>query len=159
MDILLIAAMSANRVIGRNGQTPWHIPEELGFFKTTTMGHSLIMGRTTFASLPAALPGRQNIVLSRDPSFSPIGAERAETLGQALELCSRREPVFVIGGTQIFTLALPLAAGIILTVLDREVDGDTFFPEFSRTDFQEISRERHTGTEPFTVITYRRTTS
>lgn len=159
MDILLIAAMSTNRVIGRKGQTPWHIPEELGFFKATTMGHALIMGRKTFASLPAPLTGRENIVLSRDPSFAPSGATRAATFKEALELCGGGKLVFVIGGEQIFTLAMPLATGLIISVLDHEVDGDAFFPEFSCTEFQEISRKRHAGTEAFTVITYRRTPS
>lgn len=157
MDIILIAAMSANRVIGRKGQTPWHIPEELGFFKATTMGHPLIMGRTTFISLPGPLPGRENIVLSRDPSFAKAGVTRAATFDKALELCQGQETVFVIGGAQIFALALPQATGIILSVLDRMVDGDAFFPEFSSSQFQEVCQTRHCGgTEAFTVITYRR---
>ncbi len=157
MDIILIAAMSANRVIGRKGLTPWHIPEELAFFKATTMGHPLIMGRTTFTSLSGPLPGRENIVLSRDPSFAQAGVTRAATLENALELCQGKKTIFVIGGSQIFTLALPLATGIILSVLDRKVDGDTFFPEFSSSQFQDICRTRHCGgTEAFTVITYRR---
>lgn len=157
MEILLIAAMASNRVIGRNGQTPWHIPEELAFFKATTMGHPLIMGRKTFTSLPGPLPGRLNIVLSRDLAFAPAGAVRALTLGEALGLCHGCGTVFIIGGTQIFTLALPLATGIILSVLDRDVNGDAFFPEFSQSRFQEISRARHEGsTEAFTVIRYRR---
>ncbi len=160
MDILLIAAMSANRVIGRQGQTPWHIPEELGFFKATTMGHALIMGRKTFASLSAPLTGRENIVLSRDPSFAPSGATRAATFEEALQLCRGKKMVFVIGGEQIFALAMPLATGLILSVLDHEVDGDAFFPEFSCAEFQEISRKRQVGAEAsFTVITYRRTSS
>ncbi len=156
MDIILIAAMAANRVIGRRGQTPWHIPEELKFFKATTMGHPLIMGRTTFDSLPAALPGRENIILSRDPSFARSGVIRAATFEKALELCRGKKTVFVIGGGQIFTLALPFATGIILSVLDRKIDGDAFFPEFSSTLFQEICRTRHDGAEAFTVITYHR---
>jgi dihydrofolate reductase len=159
MEILLIAAMSANRVIGKGGKTPWHIPEELGFFKATTMGHPLIMGRATFDSLPYPLPGRRNIVLSRNPSFQPDGIERAATLEDALELCSGSEIVFAIGGAQIFTLTMPLATGILLSVLDRPVDGDTFFPEINHADFREVSRERHAGSESFTVITYRRVDS
>ena len=156
MDIVLIAAMSANRVIGRNGRMPWHIPKELAFFKTTTMGHPLIMGRTTFESLPFPLPGRRNIVLSRDPSFQPEGAEIASTLEKALELCNGADIVFVIGGAQIFSLAMPLATGILLSVLDRAVEGDTIFPEINPLEFGEISRIRHTGGEDFNVITYRR---
>ena len=102
MDILLIAAMAANRVIGRNGETPWHIPEELRFFKETTMGHPLIMGRKTFTSLPGPLPGRMNIILSRDPSFAPPGTVTAASLKEGLDLCRGRTMVFVIGGAQVF---------------------------------------------------------
>ena len=156
MDIVLIAAMSANRVIGKDGRTPWHIPEELAFFKTTTMGHPLIMGRTTFESLPFPLPGRRNIVLSRNPSFQPEGAEMVSTLEKALELCNGANIVFVIGGAQVFSVAMPVATGILLSVLDRTVDGDATFPEINPLEFREISKIRHTGTEDFNVITYQR---
>lgn len=156
MDIVLIAAMSANRVIGKDGRTPWHIPEELAFFKTTTMGHPLIMGRTTFESLPFPLPGRRNIVLSRNPSFQPEGAEMVSTLEKALELCNSADLVFVIGGAQVFSVAMPVATGILLSVLDRTVDGDATFPEINPLEFREISKILHTGTEDFNVITYRR---
>ncbi len=156
MDILLIAVMAANRVIGRDGETPWHIPEELLFFKETTMGHPLIMGRRTFASLPGPLPGRENIILSRDPAFAPPGTVTAASLKAGLDLCRGRTKVFIIGGAQVFSEAMPLATGIILSVLDREVAGDTCFPEISPDLFRETGRERHTGTEPFTVIRYRR---
>ncbi|RPH38399.1 MAG: dihydrofolate reductase [Desulfobulbaceae bacterium] len=156
MDIVLIAAMSANRVIGKDGRTPWHIPEELAFFKTTTMGHPLIMGRNTFESLLFPLPGRRNIVLSREPSYHAEGAEIVSTLERALELCNGADIVFVIGGAQIFSLAMPLATGILLSVLDRAVDGDTTFPVISPLEFREISRTHYTGTENFNVVTYRR---
>jgi dihydrofolate reductase len=156
MDILLIAVMAANRVIGRDGEIPWHIPEELRFFKETTMGHPLIMGRRTFASLPGPLPGRENIILSRDPSFAPPGTVTAASLKEGLDLCRGRAKVFIIGGAKVFSEAMPLATGIILSVLDREVAGDTWFPEISPDLFRESGRERHNGTEPFTVIRYRR---
>lgn len=157
MDIVLIAVMAANRTIGRNGATPWHIPEELGFFKATTMGHPIIMGRRTFDSLSnGALPGRENIVLSRNPDFAPPGVVVVPTLERALAHCAGHPRVFVIGGAQIFREALPLATGIILSVLDHTVDGDTFFPTFDPQIFQETARERHPGRQPFTVITYRR---
>ena len=129
MNILLIAAMSTNRVIGRNGKTPWYIPEELAFFKTTTMGYPMIMGRRTFASLPGPLPGRMNIILSRNPAFAPPGTVTAASLKEGLDLCRGRAKVFIIGGSQLFSEAMPLATGIILSVLDREVAGDTCFPE------------------------------
>jgi dihydrofolate reductase len=157
MDILLIAVMAANRIIGKNGIIPWHIPEELGFFKATTMGHPIIMGRKTFESLPdGPLPGRENIVITRNPDFTPPGAVVVPTLGHALEHCAGQSRVFIIGGAQVFREALPLATGIILSVLDQAVDGDTFFPAFDPHTFQEIAHERFTGSQPFTVITYRR---
>lgn len=157
MNILLIAAMAVNRVIGRDGETPWHIPEELRFFKETTMGHALIMGRKTFTSLPGPLPGRVNIILTRDPSFAPPGTLTAASLKEGLDLCRGRDTVFVIGGAQVFKQAMPLATGIILSVLEREVAGDTSFPEISPDLFRETGRERHTGgMEPYTVITYDR---
>lgn len=159
MDILLIAAISANRIIGRNGVTPWHIPEELRFFKATTMGSPIIMGRKTFNALPGPLPGRENIVLSRNPDFHPEGITITQTLKQALERCAGQPRVYIIGGAQVFREAIPLATGIILSILEREVDGDTSFPEFNTDMFQETSRERHAGSEPFTVIRYRRISS
>lgn len=159
MDILLIAAMSTNRIIGKNGVTPWHIPEELGFFRTTTMGNPIVMGRKTFNALSAPLPGRENIVLSRDPRFQPPGVTRAGSLQEALEHCSGQPKVFIIGGAQVFRESLSLATGIILSVLEREVAGDASFPDIDPHIFQETSRKRHAGLEPFTVITYRRISS
>ncbi|KAB2890882.1 MAG: dihydrofolate reductase [Desulfobulbaceae bacterium] len=159
MDILLIAAMSTNRIIGKNGVTPWHIPEELGFFKTTTMGNPIVMGRKTFNALPGPLPGRENIVLSRDPRFQHPGVTIARSLQEALEHCSGHPRVFIIGGAQVFRESLPLATGIILSVLDRKVAGDASFPEIDPHVFQETARQRHTGREPFTVITYHRISS
>ncbi|MBB5348145.1 dihydrofolate reductase [Desulfoprunum benzoelyticum] len=157
MDILLIAVMAANRTIGKNGAIPWHIPEELGFFKATTMGHPIIMGRRTFDSLSnGALPGRENIVLSRNPDFAPPGVVVVPTLERALAHCAGQPRVFIIGGAQIFRKALSLATGIILSVIDQVVDGDTFFPEFDPQIFQETTREQHLGSQPFTVITYHR---
>lgn len=157
MDILLIAVMAANRIIGKDGATPWHIPEELGFFKATTMGHPIIMGRKTFDSLPhGALPGRENIVLSRNPAFAPPGVVVVPSLARALAHCAGQPRVFVIGGAQVFEEALPLATGIILSVLDRAVAGDTSFPPIDPRLFEETGRERHHGSQPFTVHTYRR---
>jgi dihydrofolate reductase len=156
MDILLIAAMSANRIIGKNGITPWHIPDELKFFKATTMGNPIIMGRKTFKALAGPLAGRENIVLSRDPQFHPPGVVVAGTLKEALHHCTGKARVFIIGGAQVFKESLSLATGIILSVLEREVEGDASFPEFDQDIFQEVHRETHMGPDPFTVITYRR---
>jgi dihydrofolate reductase len=159
MDIILIAAMAKNRVIGRDNKLPWHIPEELKLFKKTTMGHPMIMGRKTFDSFPAPLPGRRHIVLSRNKGYQPPGGELAPTIEDALRLCEGSEKVFIIGGAEIFQQTLPRVTTILLTLLDREVEGDVTFPDFSSDEFQLIDRKRYSDTsEPFTVFTYRRQT-
>lgn len=157
METILIAVMATNRTIGKNNTIPWHIPEELNFFKKTTMGYPVIMGRKTFESLPGLLPGRQNVVISRNKDYRTEGADNVTSLEQALLRCGKADKVFILGGTQIFEAALPKADAIILSVLDRAVEGDTFFPEFSMEEFKETSRERHEkGKEPFTVHYYKR---
>jgi dihydrofolate reductase len=157
MEKIIIAVMARNRVIGRDNKLPWHIPEELRLFKETTMGYPMIMGRRTFDSLEAPLPGRRHIILSRNAAYEPSGAERASSLEGALDMCAGAEKAFIIGGAQIFHLAMPLTDTLLLTLLEREVPGDVFFPEFSEHDFV-LSHERHYpgGSEPFTVVTYRR---
>lgn len=157
MKIILIAVMATNGVIGRNNTIPWHIPEELRFFKKTTMGFPVIMGRLTYESLNGPLPGRQNIVISRNPEYTSEGTDNVTSLEQALSIVRNCEQVFILGGSQIFEQTIVFADNIILSVLDREVEGDVFFPEFSDDDFQEIGRERHEeGKEPFTVLYYKR---
>lgn len=157
MDKILIAAMAQNRVIGRDNQLPWHIPEELQIFKKTTMGFPMIMGRKTFESFPAPLPGRRHIVLSRNSDYSPKGGEVTTSIEEALALCGDVEKVFIIGGAQIFQQALEIADTLILTLLERDAEGNVLFPEFSENDFTEINRTPHLGgTEPFTIVTYKR---
>lgn len=149
--------MARNRIIGRDNKLPWHIPEELRLFKTTTMGYPMIMGRKTFDSFPAPLPGRRHIVLSRNRAFAPQGAECAPSLEAALALCGQSEKVFIIGGRQAFAAAMDIVTTIILTMIDVEVEGDVSFPEFSEKDFHETARVRHpNATTPFTVVTYHR---
>lgn len=149
--------MARDRVIGRDNKLPWHIPEELKLFKKTTMGYPMIMGRKTFESLGKPLPGRRHIVVSRNPSYSPAGGERAGSVDEAVQLCRNAEKVFVIGGAEVFLHALPLADTILLTEIDLDVKGDVFFPYFSDTDFQEANREEHPDASiPFTIITYRK---
>lgn len=157
MEIIIIAAMARNRVIGRDNRLPWHIPEELRLFKKTTMGHPMIMGRKTFDSFPAPLPGRRHIILSRNRTFAPKGGEYAPSLAAALDLCSQSDKVFIIGGAQIFTQAIAIATTIILTLIEREVEGDVYFPIILEKDFSIVdSTHYHDGSEPFTVVTYRR---
>lgn len=157
MEIILIAAVASNRIIGRDNKLPWNIPEDLRLFKQTTMGYPMIMGRKTFESLARPLPGRRHIVLSRNPDYRPQGGEYAPTLAAALEMCGEADKVFVIGGAQIFRQALPVATGMILTLLDREAEGDVVFPDFVDEGFREIDRRHYPdSSEPFTVVTYRR---
>jgi dihydrofolate reductase len=157
MEIIIIAAMAQNRVIGRDNKMPWHIPEELRLFKKTTMGYPMIMGRKTFDSFAAPLPGRRHIILSRNLKYSPQGGEYAPSLDAALNLCKQSDKVFIIGGAQIFTQTIAIATTLILTTIHREVAGDAVFPEFSEEEFY-VDQALHypDGTEPFTVVTYRR---
>ena len=157
MEIIIIVAMARNRIIGKKGKMPWHIPEELRLFKKTTIGHPMIMGRKTFESLPGLLPERRHIVLSRNKDYKPRGAEYAPDLASALQLCGQVEKVFLIGGADIFEQGFSVATSILLTLLEREVEGDVTFPNFSDNEFKEESRRHYPdASEPFTVVTYRR---
>lgn len=157
MKTILIAAMAANRTIGRDNTIPWHIPEELQFFKKTTMGCPVIMGRKTYESLKGPLPKRRNIVISRNPDYNTPGTDNVTSIDQALALCEDEDRIFILGGTQIFLATLAIADEIILTILDRAVEGDTFFPEFSAEQFRETEAVRYEGgTEPYTVHYYSR---
>jgi len=154
--IILIAAMAANRVIGRDNTIPWHLPGDLARFKNTTMGHPLIMGRRTFVSIGRPLPGRRNIVLSRNLHLILPGCQVVHSLDEALDACRGEERAFVIGGEQLYRDALPLADEIILTVLDREVKGDTFFPVLPKGTFSLVHAEPVEGPVPCTIRTFRR---
>lgn len=157
MEIIIIAAMAKNRIIGLNNKLPWHIPEELKLFKKTTMGCPMIMGRKTFEGFPSPLPGRRHIVLSRTKDYQPQGGEHATSMEEALQMCQGNDKVFIIGGAQIFAQAFDVATNVSLTLLQREVEGDVKFPEFSRDEFKEETRTPYPdASEPFTVVTYRR---
>jgi dihydrofolate reductase len=156
LEVIIIAAMAANRVIGRRNTIPWHIPEELRWFKSITMGHALIMGRKTFESIGRPLPGRATFVISRDPDRSFAGCATVQSLDQALALAAGQEKVFIAGGAQIYSLALPLAHTILLSILDKEVDGDTFFPLVPEQDFAETDRTAISGKVPYARVTYHR---
>jgi len=143
MIIALVVAMAENRVIGKAGGLPWHIPGDLKLFKKTTMGKPIIMGRKTWESLGRALPGRTNIVISRDPAYSAEGAEVAGDLDQALGVAAALadEEIMVIGGAEIYRLALPKADRLYLTEVALKPDGDAFFPDFDKAAWRETSRE------------------
>ena len=144
--LTLVAAYAANRVIGDHGRIPWRLSEDFAHFKATTMGGVLVMGRTTYDSIGRPLPGRTTIVLTRDPDWSAEGVLVAHSLADALAL-STDEPgeTFVVGGTQVYEQALPLATHQVLTEVGLEPDGDAHYPPFSTDDWVETRREPHDG--------------
>jgi dihydrofolate reductase len=157
--IYLIAAVASNGVIGAGGQLPWHLAEDLRHFKKLTLGHPIVMGRKTWESLGKALPGRENIVVTGSPGYEAPGAAVASSLSGALALCAGEELVFIIGGHRLFAESLPLASGLVLTEIKRDYEGDTWFPEFDRSDWREAQREAHTAADGmrFDFVLYERT--
>ncbi|WP_246560649.1 dihydrofolate reductase [Geobacter grbiciae] len=155
MIVTIIAAMAGNRVIGKEGAMPWHLPDDLARFKAITMGHPVIMGRRTFDSIGRPLPGRLNIVLTRQAGYAPSGVAVARTLAEALALAGPVEEVFICGGGQVYREALPLADRIHLTVIHYAYGGDTTFPELP-ADFEETSREEGTGEPRHSFVTFER---
>ncbi|HVN26387.1 MAG TPA: dihydrofolate reductase [Candidatus Paceibacterota bacterium] len=163
-NICLIAAMDEHRVIGSKGAVPWHLPADFAFFKATTMGHPIVMGRKTFASIGKPLPGRTNIAITRDPSFAPEGVVVAHSLGEALERGRASEggdTVFVVGGGEIYGEALPLAGTLYITRVHGTFDGDVRFPEWNEAEWRLAdSRDRAKDEKnPYdmTFLTYVRT--
>lgn len=148
MKLSLIVAYARNGVIGRDNALPWRLPEDLAFFKRTTTGHPVIMGRRTWDSIGRPLPNRHNIVVTRNAQWHADGATRASSLRDALVLCADVPEAFVIGGSQIYAAALPLADAVIATEIDRDVAGDAHFPPLDSTDWVEVSREGRVGPAP-----------
>ena len=157
--VTLIVARARNGVIGRNGTLPWHIPADLKHFKALTMGSAMIMGRTTFESLPGLLPGRRHIVLTRDAGWQAEGAEIAHTVDEALALAGK-ERISVIGGAHVFAQFLALADEIELTEVLDDVVGDTVMPDPRLSgDWHVVSSEDHPaedGQPPFRFVTLER---
>lgn len=139
MAITIIAAIARNGVIGRDNRLIWHIPRDLRRFKRLTMGHALIMGRKTFDSIGRPLPGRRNIVITRQSNFAPDGVEVVHSLEQALALVGDA-PAFVIGGGEIYRQALPRAERLELTLVDADFEGDVRFPEIDWREWTEAER-------------------
>ena len=140
MTTSLIVARARNNVIGRDGGMPWHLPADLKYFKAVTMGKPVIMGRRTFESIGRPLPGRDNVVISRQEGWGHAGTVTVHSLEAALDRAAAADEAMVIGGAQIYAQALPLADRLYITEIDAEVDGDTVFPEFDETDWDEIGR-------------------
>lgn len=145
--------MAENRVIGRNNSLPWHLSEDLKYFKRTTMGNSIIMGRKTWESIGRALPGRTNIVVSTNPDYAAKGArvvsslEQATSLAESISAIDGSEEAFIIGGAGLYQAALPLADRFHLTRVHAEVEGDTYLAEFDEADWREIAREDYSPDE------------
>ena len=139
--LTLIAAMGNNRAIGLDGEMPWHLPAELQHFKRATMGKTIVMGRKTWQSIGRPLPGRQNIVVSRNSAYTAKGAELASSLSAAIEMANSDE-IMVIGGGQLYELALPMAQRMVLTLIDIEPEADTWFPDWDIKQWKQ-TRENH----------------
>lgn len=156
--IFLVAALARNGVIGAGGKMPWHLPEDLKYFKQLTLGHPVIMGRRTWESLGKPLPGRDNIVISRRPGFEAPGATVAASLEAAIARCAGEPVAFVIGGAEIYAAALPLADGLALTEIDRDYEGDTRFPEWDRGAWRVVKKETHASDQGvrFSYVRYER---
>lgn len=134
-ELVVVAAMARRRVIGRSGGMPWHLPADLRHFKALTLGHPVVMGRRTFESIGSVLPGRRNIVISRSARTVPDGALLASSLDEAVEMAGS-ERVMIIGGGEIYRQALPRASCMELTLIAASVEGDTYFPEWSWSDWR-----------------------
>ena len=145
-SLALIVAMSKNRVIGRDGDLPWHIPEDLKHFRRNTVGHAIIMGRKTYDSIGRPLPKRRNIVVTRQTGLMIEGCEVVHSLEDALNLAYQQdsEPR-IIGGATLYKAALPMTTRLFLTEVDQIVDGDTFFPDFDVDDWSEVRSTKGDG--------------
>jgi dihydrofolate reductase len=159
----LLVARARNGVIGHQGTLPWRLPEDLAFFKRTTMGHPIVMGRKTWESIGRPLPGRRSIVVSRNGSYVAPGAEVVTSLEEALTLCADATEVFVIGGAELYRLAMPRADRLLVTEIDADFDGDVILPTIDRSAWRETGREHHSPAAGrafnFDFVTYERASS
>lgn len=165
MKISMIAAMSRNRVIGKDNDIPWHLPDDFKFFKDTTKHHHVIMGRKNYESLPhkfRPLPDRPNVIITRQDNYPVEGARVVTSLDAALDVARNAdEPeAFIIGGGEIYKLGLAIAETIYLTEIDGEIAGDVFFPEFDKKIWKEVDRLHHPTDErhkfAFDFVTYKK---
>ena len=152
----LVVAVSRNGVIGRDNQLPWRLPDDLAYFKRVTMGHPILMGRRTYESIGKALPGRMNIVVTHQPGYVAPGCVVAHSLEEAWQAAGDAGEISIIGGTVIFQETLPCADRIHLTEVEADVEGDTFFPPFDRSEWRETQVLRHAPDErhlyPFRIV-------
>ncbi|MBS0365040.1 MAG: type 3 dihydrofolate reductase [Proteobacteria bacterium] len=159
-QISLIVAMAQNGVIGRNNTLPWHLPGDLQRFKTVTLGKPILMGRRTYESIGRALPGRRNLVLTRDARWSAPGVIVVHCMEEALRAASDAAELVVIGGTELFRQVLPYAQRMYLTHVHADVPGDTYFPDFDSSHWDDVDCHAHPADErhawPMTFVTLQR---
>ena len=147
MQLSIIVAMDRNRVIGKGDALPWHISSDLKNFKKITMGKPIVMGRKTHESIGRPLPGRENIILTRDKTYQATGCTILHSMDEIFEHCNDVEEVMITGGAEIYKLSLEQATNLYLTEVHTEIEGDTFFPEFDRSEWKEVSREDFSADE------------
>lgn len=147
MIISMIAAMAHDRVIGKANDMPWHMPADLKHFRKVTMGKPVVMGRKTYESIGRPLPGRDNYVLSRDPELKIDGVIVVSSFEQACKLAAGVQELMVIGGGHLYQHCLPMADRLYLTLIDLQVEGDTWFPDYTQFNWTEVSRESHPADE------------
>ena len=140
MKVSIIAATSSNRVIGKNAGLPWYLPADLKFFKELTLGHAIVMGRRTYETIGRPLPGRRNVVVTRQTGLKFEGIEVVHSLREAMDLLKGETEVFIAGGGEIYRRALDLADRIYLTLIHAEIEGDTWFPEFDESAWELVER-------------------
>jgi dihydrofolate reductase len=158
--LAVIAAVASNGVIGVDNRLPWRLPADLKRFRALTTGHTIIMGRRTWQSLPHALPDRQNIVVTRTRDYRADGAQIAQSFADAIASATCPPPVFCIGGAELYREALPLADTLYITEIDRPFEGDATFPNWRRAEWREVGRETHRTEREhgfdYAFVTYRR---
>ncbi|MCF8232621.1 MAG: dihydrofolate reductase [Bacteroidales bacterium] len=156
----IIAAMDRNRVLGQNNDIPWHIPHDLKRFKQITSGHTVIMGRKTFESLPGPLPKRRNIVITSREDYSPPGVEVVKSIEDSIKIADKKQENFVAGGANIYEQFLPFADKLYLTFIDAAYEGDTYFPVIDLSQWYLMEEEHHVTDDdkqiPFRYKTYQR---
>ena len=156
----MIVAMAENRAIGKNNELLWHLPKDFQHFKSVTMGKPILMGRKTFESIGKALPGRKNIVITRDNNFTAEGIVIVHSITAALEATEEFDDVMVIGGASFYEQMLPVTETLYLTVVHQDVEADAFFPEIKAEDWEVVEQVKHEADEkhayPYSFITYRR---
>lgn len=147
MNIIAVVAMSENRVIGKNRKLPWHLPADMNHFKDITMGKPILMGRRTYESIQRPLPGRCNIVITRDPLYVAPGCVVVTSIDDALAAAAYSEDIFVIGGEQLYKNTLALTKRIYMTIIHHDFDGDTHFPDINQNEWKETERINYSADE------------